>query len=463
MKTWKTKELVDYTIGTSYDKIPKEVVDISKVYILDSIGCALGGSISALGQATINPFKAMGGTPEATLIGGGMKVPCIQASFVNGTTANALDFDDTLLGIGHPGSSAIPAALAFGEARQISGKDILNAIVTAYDVGNRIGIAIQPSYDRLQNVWGVGTWQTFSAAVAAAKTMGLGRDKMFNTFGVAGATAPLPNTQKWGWESDERPIHWVKEPTGWPSWTGATAAILAESGFVGNRFILDGDNGFWIMAGSDQCNFHKMTENLGKKYEIAENIAIKPYSCCRWEHAALDGIKQIKLEKNVRHEDVEEILIESFAWVKTHEQYDPDGLVDAQFCMPYSATMTMMGVSPGPEWYTEENLTSDKISRFSRKVKVEIDKELDKKYFEKDQISARVYITTRSGEQFEKYIEVPTGDPRNRLSTKEVEYKFRHQASFVLADSEISKVIEMVYDFEKLQTIEPLMTALAGQ
>ena len=136
---------------------------------MDSLGCALGGRCSALGQAVLTPFKTIGGREEATLIGGQMKVPCIQAAFVNGTTANDLDFNDTLLGIGHPGASVIPAALAIGESRGVSGKEIINAIITAYDVGDRIGLAIQPSYERLQEVWGVGTWQTYGAVVAAAK------------------------------------------------------------------------------------------------------------------------------------------------------------------------------------------------------------------------------------------------------------------------------------------------------
>jgi len=462
METWKTKELVDYTIKTKYENYPKEVIEKTKVFILDSLGCALGGSVSALGQAVLKPFKAMGGAEEATLIGGQQKVPCIQAAFVNGTTTNALDFDDTLLGIGHPGASVIPAALAIGEARKVSGKEIINAIITAYDVGDRIGLAIQPSYERLQKVWGVGTWQTFSAVVAAAKTMKLDTARMFNAFGVAGATAPLPNTQKWGWSSDERPIHWVKEPTGWPCWTGTTAAILAESGFIGNRFILDGDNGFWIMAGSDQCDFDKMTADLGHEFEIAKNIAIKPYSCCRWEHAALDCIKQIKQENHLYHDKVEEIIIHSFAWVKSHELYDPDGLIDAQFCIPYTASMVMMGKVPGPEWYTEENLTSEEISRFSKKIKVAVDPELDKDYFENDIISARVNITTSDGGNFEKLVTIPSGDPRNELSIGEIETKFRSQASFVLNDSQISQVMQLVDDFENLEEVTQLMNTLEG-
>ena len=409
MNRWATKELVDYAVGTRYENYPRDVIEKTKLLILDNIGCALGGSISPIGKATIPPFKTMGGNAEATLIGGGARVPAIQAAFVNGTNANALDFDDTYLGLGHPGSSIIPAALAIGEWKQISGKKILTAINTAYDVGNRIGIAIQPSYERLQNVWGVGTWQTFSAVIAAAKALGLDTDQMFNAFGVAGTTAPLPNTQKWGWAMEERPIHWVKEPTGWPCWTGTLAAILAESGFIGNHYVLDGGNGFWIMAGSDQCDYDKMTKGLGREHDVLTNMAFKPYSSCRWQHAALDCIKLIFQENNLSPGDVGEVIINSFAWVKSQEVYEPEGMVDAQFCIPYTSAMVMMGNIPGPNWYTEVNLKDVAVQKLSRKVKVNVDPELDRLYFEKDVISARVEIISKQGAQWEKICGYPLG------------------------------------------------------
>ncbi len=71
MKKWVTKELVDYTMGTTYENYPEEVIDKTKLFILDNIGCALGGSRSPIGNAVLKPFSNMGGAEEATLIGGG--------------------------------------------------------------------------------------------------------------------------------------------------------------------------------------------------------------------------------------------------------------------------------------------------------------------------------------------------------------------------------------------------------
>jgi 2-methylcitrate dehydratase PrpD len=460
MSRWVTKELVDYTMSTSYENYPKEVIEKTKLFILDNIGCALGGSRSPIGKAVLDPFRNMGGSEEATVIGGGIKVPCIQSAFVNGTMANALDFDDAYLAIGHPGSSIIPAALSIGEWKKASGDKIMSAIITAYDVGSRIGLAIQPTYERLQNVWGVGTWQTFCAVVAAAKTLGLDSEQMHNAFGVAGATAPLPNTQKWGWDMAERPIHWVKEPTGWPCWTGTLAAILSANGFIGNRYILDGENGFWIMAGSDQCDYDKMTQGLGKEFVVMNDMSFKPYSCCRWQHAALDCIRQIKQENNLRPDDVKEIIIHSFAWVKSQEAYDLHSVVDGQFCMPYTAYMVMQGYRPGPGWYTQEHLHNEAIADFARKVTVITDPEMDKVYFEKDEVSARVEVITQTGETYTQFVDIPKGDPRNPLTKAQVEDKFKTQASYVLNEEDILKSIEMIYNFENLDNISELMTIL---
>lgn len=464
MSDWVTKKLVDFSVGTSYEDYSAALVEKVKLHLMDSIGCSLGGSRSAIGGVVLPTFTAMGGSTDATLIGGGGKVPAIHAAFVNGTNANALDFDDTYLSdaIGHPGSSTIPAALAVGEWRKASGRDVINAIITAYEVGNRIGLAIQPTRERLQKVWGFGTWQTFCAAIAAAKVIKLNSDQMFNAFGVAGATAPLPCTQKWGWDFAERPIHWVKEPTGWPCWTGTLAAILAENGFIGNRYILDGENGFWIMAGSDQCDYHKMTAGLGVEYTIMNDMSIKPYSCCRWQHPALDCISLIKERHNLQPEDVKEIIINSFSWVKTQEVYEMKSAVDAQFSIPYTAAMVVIGHKPGPGWYTEENLNDEAVKALAAKVRVNLDPELERIYVEEGEQTARVEVITLNGDSWSEFVRIPSGDPRNPLTPAAIEDKFRTQASYVLKNATIEQAVELINDFDNLSDITELMSLLGG-
>jgi 2-methylcitrate dehydratase len=95
-------------------------------------------------------------------------------------------------------------------------------------------------------------------------------------------------------------------------------------------------------------------------------------------------------------------------------------------------------------------------------VRVELDPELDKAYFERDQLSARVEIITIGGETFEKYVEIPRGDPRNPLSDREIEDKFRNQALYSLEEDEVEEAMRTIYDFENLDSVSDLMSLLAG-
>ena len=95
-------------------------------------------------------------------------------------------------------------------------------------------------------------------------------------------------------------------------------------------------------------------------------------------------------------------------------------------------------------------------------MRVELDSELDKAYFDKDQLSARVEVTTKAGQTFEEYVEIPRGDPRNPLSDGEVEDKFRNQALYSLNEEEVEEAIEVIADFENLDSVSDLMSLLTG-
>ena len=45
---------------------------------------------------------------------------------------------------------------------------------------------------------------------------------------------------------------------------------LAASGWHGSRDILDGETGFWIMAGSDRCDPTRFTDRLGMRWTVEE-------------------------------------------------------------------------------------------------------------------------------------------------------------------------------------------------
>lgn len=168
-----TRILAEYVTETRFEDVPERVVAAAKGYVLDSLGCILGGAILRPGKIIIDLFTEMGGKPESTILSTKTQIPSLNATYVNSFLANVLDFDDTYTAMAHPGATTIPPALALGESLRVSGKMFLHAVILGYETMIRIGKGIAPSTDRCRKVVGLSVFQIFGALVAAGKLLGL--------------------------------------------------------------------------------------------------------------------------------------------------------------------------------------------------------------------------------------------------------------------------------------------------
>ncbi len=84
----------------------------------------------------------------------------------------------------------------------------------------------------------------------------------------------------------------VKNNYGYMADIGVRGALGAKLGYTEPRDILDGDTGFWRMAGFDGCDFNHMIERLGHDYRILQ-VGFKPYSCCWNLHSPIDATLKI--------------------------------------------------------------------------------------------------------------------------------------------------------------------------
>jgi len=189
-----TQRIVEYCVDLDFNVLPNEVIQKVKTNILDSIGCTLGGYKTDVGRIVTNVMRRLGGKPVSTLLGSGFKVSCTNAAYANSLMSNALDFDDCFGG--HSGSTIIPPALAIGETFRASGRDLIAAVVVAYEVMGRISAAMEPSREYASKVLGMGTYQTLGAVIAASKLLSLSTSQYLSALGIAGANAPVPSCMK---------------------------------------------------------------------------------------------------------------------------------------------------------------------------------------------------------------------------------------------------------------------------
>lgn len=451
-----TKILSNFASKLRYEDLPEDIRERAKVYIMDSLGCAIGGGLTGHGKTAVEMFSALGGIPESRVLATNQKIPCLHAVYVNSYLANALDFDDTYSSWAHPGASIIPPGYAVAEkVGEISGKAFIAAVVAGYEVSIRIGAAILPSQERYKQAWGISTHQIFGSVTVAGKLLSLEPEALAIAYGFAGNSAPVLHCRKIGLEVEERPFTWLKNNFGWSAMGGVLSAFLAQKGCRGPLTILDGDRGFWTMTGSDRCDFNLMVEDLRKKYLIAET-SFKPYASCRWTHSTLDAVHEIMGQEVFSPEIIEKVCVNSFyETYRSLNSKHPENLVDAQFSIPFLVAVTLAGHSPSQGLY-EEDLKDSTVYELAEKIRVESDEEADQLFESQKKMLSKVTIYLKDGREFRSRVDVIRGDPGKFQSLSEMQEKYKILVSRVLGEKTAVQSMELIMDLEKLSDVTNL-------
>lgn len=454
------KTIASYLVSTTYEDLPDAAVDKAKMIILDTLGCALAGYKTEAGRILISVMKGLGGNPQSTIIGDGSKISCVHAGFANSVLSDYLDFEDTLRP-GHPSATVIPAALAVGEYVGSSGKDLITAIVLGYEVLVRVGLAVFPSRERSEKVASNYASHVWGATAASGKLLGLNEEEMLDAFGCAGSLTPLPLwIAKW-----PKPLHWLKNNYGGQTAAGILGGLLAKEGFLGPRTILDSDEpnlGFWVMVGSDRCDFDKMVSGLGKEHVITKTN-FKPYPACRWTHTTLDAVGGLLKDHQIKPWQIEEILVRVPSRIAKERSFSDDKpmtIVDAEFSLPYVVAMIVLGETPSLDWYAKEKMRDSRVLDIGSRVKVAVDPEADKVYLEENKAMSTVKITTKDGKEYTKCVDLPKGDYQKPLTKQELLNKFMILASSTLKKEKIERIIQTLDRLEHLTNISKLTALL---
>ena len=134
------RKMAQWVNELKYEDLPEKTIHEVKRRVIDSLATTFGAYWSR--PARIARAKAMAVNdppPSATVWGTNHHTPPDLASFANGTMVRYLDYNDTYLSLepAHP-SDNIPAAVATGQTAGKNGKDIILAIVIAYEIQCRL-------------------------------------------------------------------------------------------------------------------------------------------------------------------------------------------------------------------------------------------------------------------------------------------------------------------------------------
>ncbi len=363
-----TRRLAEFIYGLHYDDISKDAIAKAKLCIMDWVGVTVGGYIDGRSDmdsmiAALSPFF---GQPQATLITKKRKIDVVNAALINGTASHFLDYDDVHMGmIGHPTVPVVPAVLAVGEYRKISGKKLIEAIVAGIEAECRIGEAVNPEHYAAG--WhATATLGCFGACAAVAKVIGLSVDKTVSALGIAGTQA-FGLQQSFGTMC--KPFHAGKAAS-----NGILAAVLAENGFTAPQQILEGQAGFGKVL--TQKFDESKIGSFGQPFEI-EGVVYKRYASCYLTHPTVRCVLGMREKYHPTTSKVGSVEVKaSTTAVAVAGKPEPQTGLEGKFSLRYCATLALLKGRAVESDFTDESVNEPDIKNLMSKVNVIPDESL---------------------------------------------------------------------------------------
>lgn len=451
-----TRDLARFSAELQFGDIPADVVARMKLSLLDSIGVCLHGVTLPWTQHVQALVEAEGCAPQASIYGSGKKTSIANAALVNSTAGHAFELDDIHKeSIIHPGSLALPAALAMAEVRgATSGRDLLTAMIAGYEVGARVGNAATVRL-LLKGFHPQGTSGAFTAAAAAARLRGLDAQRTLHAFGIVGSQAG-------GLMAAQEGAMVKRFHSGRAAQSGVYSVLLAERGFTGIEDVLEAAYGGYLVTHSDQPAPEKLTAGLGSVWET-RNVGYKPYASVTSIHTALDGLAQIMRENALHAEDIDSIDagLSQATYVHCAWEYKAQGVTAAQMNLYYGMAMIVLDGTAFVDQYREERLRDPKVLALVPRIRARIDPQIEA-MGAAFRHGSRVTVTTRDGRTFEAEILNRRGSAENPLAPEDIDHKFRQVVKSCLAPNRIERVVELVRDIDTLADIGELIAIMGA-
>ncbi len=459
-------QIAKFAVNLQYEDLPPEVILEAKRFLYDSFGCAFGSMHTADVNVIYEIYEEMGGKEEATVIGFGDEIPAVNATLVNSLMIRALDFNDIYWkdDPSHP-SDIIPAALSVAEKVDASMKDVIVAIVLAYEFEQRLCLFAKPGVR--ERKWHHATLTQFVSPIVAGKILGLTVDEIVNAIGISGChnhTIGCPTAGKLTMMKN------TVDPMAVQS--GVFAALMAQKGYSGTEKVFEGKEGFmdafigWDakeeivnprdMEGRDglsawSWDVEALVGDLGKNYKILE-CGMKAFPTEALTHTHISCLLKAMINNNLEYTDIKEVKVTCFAQAYDilfdPTKYRPESRETADHSLPYCLAAAMVDKKITTDSFSDEKLNDPRIFEVIDKIVGEPSLEFEKMFPAKQ--PSRVVVTTNDGQEYSEYLEYPKGDPREPMTEEDLENKFNSLAAGLFNDDELNELKDTIFNCEAL-------------
>ena len=446
-----SRELIEFAHGLKLESLPPDIVSRAKGCLLDSLGCALFGSLQPWAKIMADEMLAESSRGRSTIIGQKQTVAAPAAALCNGTATHGFELDDLLdEAIVHPGAIIVPAALAAAESVDVPGSRMLTGIIAGYEVLNRIGLAAgtEPAHRGFHKTTVIGP---VGAAVAAGVILELSTEQLMSATGLACSTSSGIKSFAAGTGGGMmKRMH-----AGRAAESGVRMAQLAARDFTGPPTAIDGKFGLLEVYGGKTARPELLTANLGKDWAMT-CVYVKVYSCCSWIQAAVQQLVALRGPQPLQPAEIRQVRIgvSSYA-AKNNGEPAPVDIMGAQYSFPYCAALALVGDPTDPGMYLEKDIGDPDRRALARRVELYVDEQMEAAY--PKHYGSRIELVLASGERRTSFVLDPHGMPGDPVTDKERSEKFARLASYAKPASRVDDIARAVQRAENLSSVRELM------
>lgn len=459
-----TEALVRFATTLRYEDLPADVIDAAKRCMVDALGCGIAGWESDKGRRAAAAMARLGGQGESQLWGAKTRLASSNAAFANAELMNGLDYD----ALPHIPPVIVPALVSVAEARKVSGRDFILALVIAYELASRLSSASSSMTAAIlatgvtPEVFGINNEAIMAAAAGASRMLGLGADATASAFGLAGYFCPPQTSHDWETVTPKTNVKYT--PVGWINQGAVTAALLAEGGYTGNPRVLDGPAGFARFYGWTRWDTPVATRGLGEQWSIVR-ADYKPYACCRYIHSRLDALIDLLAREKIAPETITQIRSWGPPFAANLEPWNVQTQEDAQFSVPYMLALAALGHPIDARCQSAEKLRDPRVKAMMQKVEWTT----HPRTIEMKKVDGRSFIAsvevTADGRTYQHEVMYARGNgavPEMRLTDAALDAKFLDNARTRLSPAASRRALDALRDLDRAADMAAIGRLLAG-
>jgi 2-methylcitrate dehydratase PrpD len=350
----------------------------------------------------------------------------------------------------------VPTAVALCESENLSGKELLTAMLLGDDVAARVqaasgGIPIYLGWD------GCGTLSHLGATATAGRLIGLNKQQMKHAFGIVLNLISSAIQSLWDGATT------FKLGQGTAARNGIFAAELAKAGWTGVLDALQSRFGYFKLYAEGCKDPEILTKNLGKTF-YGESY-FKPFPCGMPNHIAIRCALKIVNNNDIKPEEIEEVVItvpaghlENSYYAKPFELRDfPHG--DAIFSYPYTVATTLIHKGVGLSNFTEEAIRDPRVTAITAKTRM---------VEPTDGTTGMVIslkVKMKNGKEYSETDKVNRDWVFKGTPKSEILEKYWHQVDFsrTISKTNAEKILALVDRLDELDSIRPIIELLQTQ